>query len=120
MSDSQQVASGFADRLKTALERSGFPDERGRAAIVARKTKASHVAVKKWLDGQGLPDMKHQIVLAQWLNVSINWLSTGQGNMEVINMDSETMALAKMIQRMDSRGRQMMRTVAETQMPYAA
>lgn len=120
MSDSQQVASGFADRLKIALERNGFPDERGRAAIIARKVKAIHVAVKKWLDGQGLPDMKYQIVLAQWLNVSINWLSTWLGNMEVINMDSETMALFKLVQKMDQRGKQMMRSVAESQMHYSA
>lgn len=120
MSDSQAVARGFAERLKLALTRNGIPDERGRAARVARHIEISHVSVKKWLDGQGLPDLKHQVALAQWLKVSFNWLSAGQGNMEILDVTNEELALISIYRRMDGRGKQTIRNVADAQAQYHA
>lgn len=119
MSDSV-VYSGFAARLKIALDRAGIPDERGRAARISRQLKTSHVAVKKWLDGQGVPDIKHQIMLAQWLNVSFNWLSAGQGDIEVLSLSHEERVQLDAFRKLDARGKQMVRSVTETAMQYAA
>ena len=119
MSASQQVATAFAERLDQALTRRGFPAERGRAARVEREIGVSHVAVKKWLDGAGLPDQKHMIMLAIWLRVSFDWLATGQGRMDVMTLQDKEIALIDQFRKLDQRGQQLIMTVAEQQVVYA-
>lgn len=68
----------FAERLAVIAESKGFK-ERGRQAEVARVCQVTQPAAKKWFDGDALPGMDHCVTIAEWGNVSFEWLITGRG-----------------------------------------
>jgi len=70
----------FARRLSLAMEEEGWPG-RGRKARLHRELGPSETAVAKWIDGRGLPSMEHAVKLACLLNVCVEWLLTGRGDM---------------------------------------
>lgn len=51
----------------------------GRQAALARLLKITQPAVKKWFDGDSLPDTDKIIELAIWGGVCFEWLLTGRG-----------------------------------------
>lgn len=59
-------------RIKQKLEEKNL-----RAADLARATKKSPVAVKKWLDGTSVPTAENLKVVAKFLGVSDDWLLYG-------------------------------------------
>ena len=67
---------GFSKRLNTALEKKGLP-VRGRATELAKTFSVTTKAASKWLNGEALPDTKKIIDLAIWLDISVEWLLTG-------------------------------------------
>jgi transcriptional regulator with XRE-family HTH domain len=68
----------FADRLKQMCADKDLR-EHGRQAALARLLKISQPAVKKWFDGEALPEMEKLVDLAIWGGVAIEWLVTGRG-----------------------------------------
>ncbi len=75
--------SEFKDRLATALKDAGVTQS---ASVVAREynlradgpSVTTH-AVRKWLLGESLPAQMRLVVLANWLQVSPQWLRFGDG-----------------------------------------
>lgn len=59
-------------RIRQKLE-----EKKLRAADLARATKKSPVAVKKWLDGTSVPTAENLKVIARFLGVSDDWLLYG-------------------------------------------
>ncbi|MDC5445695.1 helix-turn-helix domain-containing protein [Acinetobacter baumannii] len=59
-------------RIRQKLE-----EKKLRAADLARATKKSPVAVKKWLDGTSVPTAENLKVIAKFLGVSDDWLLYG-------------------------------------------
>jgi transcriptional regulator with XRE-family HTH domain len=114
-----EVQNAFAGRLKMALEKNGVRLERGTAARIQREIGVSHVAVKKWLDGQGLPSQKRMMTLARWLNVSYEWLSSGQGKMQPLNLQDEEETLIHYYRKSDHRGRLELQDFAARQAAYS-
>lgn len=73
---------GFADRLNLALDHAGFPPKnRGRIQRLADMMELSHRGASKWINGQSAPPVKKHPVLAEKLQVNLNWLSRGEGEM---------------------------------------
>jgi hypothetical protein len=75
--------AAFAARLAEICTDQGLTP-RGRQAALVRMLKGRQVdvtqpAVKKWFDGDSLPDMEKCIEIAQWGRVCFEWLMTGRG-----------------------------------------
>lgn len=68
----------FSKRLNLALENKGL-QERGRATELAKVFGVTPKAAGKWLNADSIPDTKRIIDLALWLEVSVEWLLTGNG-----------------------------------------
>ncbi|HIC8801239.1 LexA family protein [Aeromonas sp. YN13HZO-058] len=77
----------FAERLNLALDELGWP-QRGRIAMLKRTLREdlSEISVRKWLRGEGLPEVKRLGELARITGKSVQWLltgtDTGEGNVE--------------------------------------
>ncbi len=67
----------FSTRLNEALTNKGLP-VRGRATELAKFFKITPKAASKWLNSEAMPDTKKIIDLAEWLDVSVEWLLTGK------------------------------------------
>ncbi len=68
----------FAKRLNSVLDDMGWPD-RGRIARLQRamRDKVSDIAVRKWLLGDSLPEIKRVSDLSRITGKSVQWLLTG-------------------------------------------
>lgn len=64
------------DRIQQRLDEKNL-----KQADIARATGKSTAAVTKWLSGQNIPKMDSLVKIAKLLNVSPDWLATGQGEM---------------------------------------
>lgn len=69
----------FADRLRKALDRTGFEQGRGRTGALADRYAVSRETARKWLTGLALPELSRIIELARDFDVSLEWLATGRG-----------------------------------------
>jgi len=69
----------FATRLNEICSDLGLPAERGRQTALAKQFGVSPTAARKWLLGDGLPEMEMAIRIAKWADVNFEWLMTGRG-----------------------------------------
>ncbi|MGE6139875.1 LexA family protein [Aeromonas rivipollensis] len=77
----------FAKRLNDALEARGF-NERGRAGKLRGMLRdaPSIVAVRKWLSGENLPEVKRLGEISQIIGKSVQWMLTGEdSNLEELS-----------------------------------
>lgn len=68
----------FAERLVEICTENKLRPH-GRQAALARMLKITQPAVKKWFDGESIPDTEKIIELATWAGVCFEWLMTGRG-----------------------------------------
>ncbi|MGF1679670.1 LexA family protein [Photobacterium minamisatsumaniensis] len=71
----------FATRLNLACDKVGFPF-RGRAKEIQDKLedKVSVVAIRKWLNGEAIPDTKRMRNLAEIVQTTVDHLITGESS----------------------------------------
>ncbi|UTV26414.1 helix-turn-helix domain-containing protein [Photobacterium atrarenae] len=71
----------FSERLNKACDQAGFP-VRGRAKEIQEKLeeKVSVVAIRKWLNGEAIPDTKRMRNLAKIVGTSVDHLITGESD----------------------------------------
>jgi transcriptional regulator with XRE-family HTH domain len=80
------TTNNFADRLNTALDKEHFPPKnKGRIQRLAEMVGLTHKGAGKWINGESKPPAKKYGDLAKKLNVSAQWLKTGEGSMSEIN-----------------------------------
>ena len=75
----------FSQRLRVALEAASYSTFK--VSDIEREFNLRYVsgsvtpqAIYKWLNGQSIPSFDKIQVLADWLNVSAEWLKTGANN----------------------------------------
>lgn len=56
----------------------GIP-KRGRQALFAKRYGIAQPSSRKWLVGEGYPDIDKLIDLAKWGKTTVDWLLTGRG-----------------------------------------
>ena len=78
--------AAFSDRLKKACEDAGMervgPTELCRGYNVRSAEPITVHAVRKWLVGESIPAQEKLIVIANWLQVTPEWLRFGQTSRE--------------------------------------
>lgn len=70
------IKQEFAKRLHQAMDNAGF-EMRGRARILSKEFKVSDKGAGKWLNGEAIPETSKIPLLANFLNISAEWLLTG-------------------------------------------
>lgn len=80
MVQSEELRLAFVKRLKKALADEKIP-EWGVGARLAEKTLKTAKAASKWLNGESMPSRANMIAIADWLNVRVEWLAHGEGEM---------------------------------------
>ena len=78
-----QEKQAFSERLKVALS-AAVPKLQTVNEVATqfnlrhKKRPVSNAAVHHWMTGQAIPKIYNLETLAQWLNVSVEWLRTGK------------------------------------------
>jgi SOS-response transcriptional repressor LexA len=76
----QKERTEFSKRLDHALDLYGVPPKgKGRQVQVGKMFGVSQKAANKWLEGLSLPDTMRIAVIAEKLNVNVEWLTYGTG-----------------------------------------
>jgi len=88
---------GFASRLNEVCQDMGLP-EHGRQTELAKVFHVGPKAARKWLVGEGYPEMDLCISIAKWANVSFNWLMAGTGPKREGHADTKVVVLGEAIQ----------------------
>lgn len=69
----------FSARLNLVLDEEGLPPKgRGRQNKLASDWDLSQKGVRKWLEGEGIPETTRLIEMAKRYRVSFEWLATGR------------------------------------------
>lgn len=92
MSDTKH---NFSERLNQAIDESGLdipPKGENRQKIAGKLFGVGQSAVRKWLEGEGLPKYERSIEMAKKLKVSLEWLMSGRGDKRMITESSVEMA----------------------------
>lgn len=105
----------FAQRLRHALDYSGFAKGRARIGTLAIQYNVSRETARKWLAGLSLPELQRMIDIATQQHVSFEWLSTGRGSVDGNGLsvregsgtygDPEELQLAGLVRRMSRKKR---------------
>lgn len=78
--ETSTLLSAFSDRLNELLDARAFPAKgRGRQVELAKATGLSQKAVRKWLEGEGMPELTRLIDLATRFKCHVEWLASGRG-----------------------------------------
>lgn len=88
----------FARRLNEVMDESplGIPAKgAGRQIVVAKMFGVGQKAARKWMEGEGFPEMEKCIQIAKKLGVSLEWLLTGRGDKRV--MDGSDFNLSRLL-----------------------
>lgn len=73
------VLQGFKTRLAEAFDDAQVASGRARLTAVAKRYDVSRESARKWLKGEGLPDTKRLVEIADDLNRHVQYLLDGQG-----------------------------------------
>lgn len=73
----EQYRQEFADRLRNILRENGLLEERGIISKLAKVTNLTPSAVRRWFNAESTPSMVATYDLANFLDVSPEWLTFG-------------------------------------------
>lgn len=76
----EEIRNSFVARLKQSLAEAGIP-EWGAGVRLAKMAKVTPKACSKWLNGESMPGGAKMLALATALNVRVEWLEYGRGEM---------------------------------------
>ena len=76
----EEIRNSFVARLKKSLAEAGIP-EWGAGVRLAKMAKVTPKACSKWLNGESMPGGAKMLALATALNVRVEWLEYGRGEM---------------------------------------
>ena len=74
-----KMKEDFAKRLHEAMDKENYP-LRGRARVLSKEFGISDKGAGKWLNGDAIPETSKIPLLANFLNVSSEWLLSGTSN----------------------------------------
>jgi transcriptional regulator with XRE-family HTH domain len=89
----------FAKRLNEVCDDKKMPVH-GRQTELARLFSVGPKAARKWLIGEGFPEMELAIKIAKWAGVSFNWLMTGHGPKREGHADTKVVVLGEVLESM--------------------
>jgi hypothetical protein len=74
----------FAERLHKAFDRTKIKPGRSRVTEVATHFVVSRETSRLWFAGSAMPELQRLIELADFCDVSLDWLATGHGSIQKV------------------------------------
>jgi transcriptional regulator with XRE-family HTH domain len=92
----------FARRLNLVCDEKKLPPEegRGRQPALAKIFGVNAKAARKWLKGEGFPELEMVIRICNWADVNIDWLLRGKGPKRGVAVETRLLALGEMLERL--------------------
>lgn len=97
--------NGFVARLREVCNDMQLP-EHGRQTMLAKRFGVTQGATKKWLNGEGFPNMDKIVAICEWADVNVNWLVMGTGPKKTGGADIKTVVLGEALQALPDQDRQ--------------
>ena len=90
----------FKDRLKYLIENITVNNQQVTPYKIGKDTDVSRVSIENYLSGKQTPSIYKATIIAQYFNISVNWLLTGEGEMlrvgqEVAKQNEDTITISK-------------------------
>lgn len=90
----------FKDRLKYLIENITVNNQQVTPYKIGKDTDVSRVSIENYLSGKQTPSIDKATIIAQYFNISVNWLLTGEGEMlrvgqEVAKQNEDTITISK-------------------------
>lgn len=85
MLDDEKIRLNFAKRLELACKQKGLPDK-GKGKQIADILKITPKAVSKWFNAETMPSASNVYVVADFLEVTPEWLMFGDANASLIKV----------------------------------
>jgi hypothetical protein len=90
--------SGFASRLAELCADLGIPAGHGQQAALGRMFNVTPKAARKWLVGDGYPEMETALKICDRAGVNINWLLQGVGPKRGDKVETKALVLSEAIE----------------------
>ena len=79
-SEERDAKRAFAVRINKLCNEAGIPPKgKNRQRIIGDRFSVSQRGARKWLEGEGFPELGKCIEIANSFNVCVEWLLTGRG-----------------------------------------
>ena len=92
--------SSFSHRVNEICSDMKLP-ERGRQGALAKLFGVTQKGARRWLVGEGYPEMQMCVRLAKWAGVQLEWLLTGRGPKYESSMASDRLWVLEALDDMD-------------------
>lgn len=102
---STKANTGFVARLREVCDDMQLP-EHGRQTALARRFGVTQGATKKWLNGDGYPNIDKIVAICQWAGVNVNWLIMGAGPKRTDVVETKVLILGEAIAAMPKSDRE--------------
>ena len=99
------VKTNFAQRLGEICGEMHVPAERGRQTALAKTFGVSPNAARKWLLGDGMPELDMVVRIANWAGVTVTWLLQGVGPKRSDHAEMKVLVLNEVIEVMAAEDR---------------
>jgi len=93
----------FSQRLNQVADLLKVPPVgKNRQSVMGKMFGVSQEAARKWLSGEGMPQLTKCIEICNKANISIDWLLTGKGSMLIVgyNLSNEMTAHLQVMQQL--------------------
>ena len=77
--ETSELRAAFAARLSEVCDDLGLPTERGRQTELGKRFGVTPKAARKWLNGDGFPELETAIRICNDAGVNVTWLLQGIG-----------------------------------------
>lgn len=102
---SRSDKAGFASRLHEICNERDLPRERGRQSALAKIFALTPNAVRKWLNGEGMPELETVIAIAKWADVNTEWLMSGRGPKHGLRVATKDLVMAEALHSLPAAAR---------------
>jgi transcriptional regulator with XRE-family HTH domain len=105
MDEVRAIRAAFALRMNELADDIGVP-RRGRQTALGKTFGVTPKAARKWLTGEGLPELGTAVAIANRAGVNVVWLLQGVGPKRGQAVDGEKIALTEGIDELPQEDRQ--------------
>lgn len=94
------IRAAFAARMNALCDDMEIPKV-GRQVALSREFQVTNKAARRWLVGEGYPEMAMAVRIADWAGVNLNWLLQGVGPKRGSRVDGRVLVLDEAVQALN-------------------
>lgn len=99
------IRQAFVDRVHVLCDELGIPAGHGRQTALGKRFGVTAKAARKWLTGQGYPEMETAVRMCEEAHISVVWLLQGTPPMRGSQVDHSTAVVAEALMSLPAENR---------------